>query len=112
MDAFRLFDFDGKGWATASEIQTGLEELGVFQSRDDIYLFVRRFDKDNDGRLRYSDFCDAMTPLNSHYASLLSSRPAYNIHHTYSRLEYFSRDTRDILRRALKAHFNNEYYAE
>jgi hypothetical protein len=94
LDSFRLFDIDGKGWVTASEVLAGLDELKVQANRDDVYLFVRRWDKDNDGRLRYSDFCDALTPFNSHYAGMLSSRPAYHIHHAWRRGDYFHFETR------------------
>jgi len=30
---------------------------------------MKVFDKDNDGRLKYSEFCDAFLPLDNEYAS-------------------------------------------
>ena len=112
LDAFRLFDQEGKGWVTAAELSMGIDELGFYATREDVYLFVRRWDKDNDGRVRYSDWCDAMTPTNGHFAELINSRSPFHIHHTYSRREYFHPDTREQLRRTLKEHFCNEGSAE
>ena len=31
--------------------------LGLYFTKDEIYLFYKRYDKDNDGLFRYSDFC-------------------------------------------------------
>ena len=77
-DAFRMLDIEGKGWVTSSEIRSGLEQLGLFADRQDVFLFVRRYDSDNDGRVRYSDFCDAFSPKDVYYSDLLAQRrPAH-----------------------------------
>jgi hypothetical protein len=89
-----MFDIEGKGWVTVSELKTGLKDLNFPANKDEIYLFIRRFDKDNDGRLRYSDFCEAFTPLDQEYAQVLGERKAYYIHHALSRSEYFEDPTR------------------
>ena len=39
-----------------------LGEYGSFPHKDDVYLFVRHYDADSDGRLLFSDFCEAFTP--------------------------------------------------
>ena len=62
MDAYQMLDKFSKGWVTAPEIIESLAELGMHPHKDDIFLFVRRYDKDGDGRILYSDFCDAFTP--------------------------------------------------
>ena len=62
MDAFQMLDKHSKGWVTGPEIHEALNELGIYPHKDDVYLFVRRYDKDSDGRILYSDFCDAFTP--------------------------------------------------
>jgi Ca2+-binding EF-hand superfamily protein len=36
IDAFRIFDVDGKGWITASEIKEGLAAFEIFAQPDDI----------------------------------------------------------------------------
>ena len=57
-----MLDKSAKGWITGAELIESISELGAYANRDDVYLFVRRYDKDSDGRLLYSDFCDAFTP--------------------------------------------------
>lgn len=36
---------------------------------------MRRYDKDDDAKLRYSEFCDAFLPIDSFHASLLAKKP-------------------------------------
>ena len=62
MDAYQMIDKYSKGWVTAPEIIEALSDLGSYPHKDDVFLFVRRYDKDGDGRILYSDFCDAFTP--------------------------------------------------
>lgn len=62
IDAFRVFDQEGKGWVSATEIKEGLTHFNVFIQPEDISFFMKRYDKDEDGRLRYSEFCDAFLP--------------------------------------------------
>ena len=57
-----MVDKHSKGWVTGPEVHEALNELGAYPHKDEIYLVVRRYDKDSDGRLLYSDFCDAFTP--------------------------------------------------
>lgn len=51
-DTFRFFDQKGKTAITVGEIEEGLNELGIFPNREDIFLFIKRFDRDADGKLR------------------------------------------------------------
>lgn len=69
LDAFNMFDKAGKGWITANEIMEILGEHGSFPHKDEVYLFVRRFDRNGDNRLLYSEFCDAFTPYDHNVAS-------------------------------------------
>jgi len=75
-----MLDRTAKGWVTAPELVDILNELGLYAHRDDVYLFVRRYDKNSDGRLLYSEFCDAFTPKSAHHASTLNLRKAYYLH--------------------------------
>lgn len=68
MDAFQLLDINSKGWVTAPELYETLGNLGYFIHRDLIYMFVRRLDRDIDGKLHYSDFADAFTPKSSSHS--------------------------------------------
>ncbi len=51
MDAFSMLDYHSKGSITAPEFAEALADLGHHAHKDLIYMFVRRFDKDNDGKL-------------------------------------------------------------
>ena len=73
---------------------------------------MRRYDKDSDGKLLYSDFCDAFTPKAPHHSSALNSRRAFYLHNNYPRNEYFMRETRELFLRTFKEHFSVEESAE
>jgi Ca2+-binding EF-hand superfamily protein len=74
IDAFRVFDRDGKGWITASELKEGLTNFNIFAQPEDIGFFIKRYDKDEDGRLKYSEFCDSFLPTDQFHASLLAKK--------------------------------------
>lgn len=90
-----MIDRNAKGWVTSPELVEALGDLGLYSHKDDVYMFVRRYDKDSDGRLLYSDFCDAFTPKSYSHASTLNSRKAYYLHHSYPKHEFFTKDTRE-----------------
>lgn len=50
------------GWVTISDLKSGLAEIGIYASYDEIELFFKRYDKNRDGKLRFSEFCDSMCP--------------------------------------------------
>ena len=107
-----MLDKYSKGWVTAPEIIESLGELGSFPHKDDVYLFVRRYDKDGDGRILYSDFCDAFTPSDEHLAQGLQRRPAYHIQHGYCRTHFFQIETRNMFLSTFRSHFTIEENAE
>ncbi|XP_010555837.1 PREDICTED: calcium-dependent protein kinase 20-like [Tarenaya hassleriana] len=56
--AFSYFDKDGSGYITRDELQQACEQFGLADFHlDDI---LREVDKDNDGRIDYSEFVDMM----------------------------------------------------
>ena len=61
MDAFRMFDYEGKGYVTSIELWQGLTMMEVTATTQDVLFFIKRYDRLETGRLRYSDFCDAFT---------------------------------------------------
>jgi Ca2+-binding EF-hand superfamily protein len=67
-DAFRIFDLDSRGWISLSDLKIGLNEIGVYPDHEELALFFKRYDKDNDGRLRFSEFSDSFTPLDIYYS--------------------------------------------
>lgn len=57
-----MVDSKSLGWVSAPQVLTFLVEHGVFAHKDDVYNFTRRFDRDQDSKLLFSDFCEALTP--------------------------------------------------
>lgn len=64
-----MVDANNNGFVTASEIVDSLASFGVYVSRDDVYLFVKRYDKNSDAKLRFSEFCEAFNPKDYIYSS-------------------------------------------
>lgn len=113
IDAFRIFDSDGKGWLTASEIKEGLSLFNIFAQSEDILFFMLRYDKDEDNRLKYSEFCDAFLPTDSFHAGLLAKKAPLHMYHIQtSKEKIFYPETRDLFITAWKTHMKNEGEAE
>lgn len=108
MDAFQMLDTHKKGWITAPELLDVMQEFGQYCHKDDVYTFVRRWDNDSDGRLLYSDFCDAFSPKDPYCLSVLNNRHAEYIHRGVSRFNFFNIQTRDQFFRCFKKHFEIE----
>ena len=113
IDAFRVFDSSGKGWINGAEIKEVLEIFNVFPQPDDIQYFMKRYDKDEDGRIRYSEFCDAFLPIDSFHASLLAKKaPLHMYHAQLSKEKIFYPETRELFVVTWKTHMRNEGEAE
>lgn len=76
IDTFRIFDTEGKGWISPEEIRNGLTSslFNLAVSSRDISLYMTRYDRDRDGKLRYSEFCDSFLPIDRFHASLLAKK--------------------------------------
>jgi len=78
LDAFRFFDVRAKGFITRGELEDGLQEFGVYPTSAELYLIMRKYDTDNDSLIKYTEFCDMITPKSAEYASIMSKRvPTY-----------------------------------
>ncbi len=69
-----MLDPNNKGWLTGPDVLNSFELLGVQAKKDEVYLFLMRYDRDSDGRILYSDFCEAFSPRDYNSAALLSRR--------------------------------------
>jgi len=112
LDTFRLFDRKGKGMISPGEIEEAFNELGIFPNKEDLYLFIRRFDRDNDGRLRFTDFSDGFMPLQPEYYKLIKSRTPLNGDLFFDPKTLFSAQTRRLLKSLLVLHLENEAVIE
>jgi hypothetical protein len=96
MDAFSMVDNKSLGWASAVQVYGCCITNGIFVHKDDVYNFTRRFDRDNDSKLLYSDFCEAFTPKESYYAHNVQARKPKYIHNKdVPKKNYFADQTRD-----------------
>lgn len=50
--------------------------MGVKVSTADVMYFIKKYDRNESGRLKYSDFCDALIPLEVSSAKSLCKRQA------------------------------------
>ena len=61
-DAFDLVDRHILGTVSATQLSDSLAVNGVYTVSEDVFLFVKRYDRNFDGRLSYGEFQDALMP--------------------------------------------------
>jgi len=59
-EAFKVFDRDGNGYITAAELRHVMTSIGEKLSDSEVDEMIREADKDNDGRIDYSEFVSLM----------------------------------------------------
>jgi Ca2+-binding EF-hand superfamily protein len=111
-DAFDLLDRHLLGSLTSSELADSLASNSIYAISEDVYLFVKRYDRNLDGRIHFSEFSEAFTPKNASYATTLQlRRPHYSVLRV-NRLDYFTSYTRELFFKTLRVHFSVEASAE
>lgn len=109
VDAFAILDAKSLGWVTAPQIYAMFLDSENFAHKDDIYNYVRRYDRDMDSKLLYSDFCESFTPKDPYYAHNVNQRKPKYIHvKEVPRKYYFADETRDKFFQLFKTHFLTE----
>jgi Ca2+-binding EF-hand superfamily protein len=78
-DAFNVLDHNRNGSIAIKEMFMSLKEIGVYSSEDEVKLYVKRYDKNGDEKLKFSEFCDSMVPKDAYYASQLNRRSSNNV---------------------------------
>ncbi len=111
-DAFDLLDRHGLSSLSATELSDSLAVNGVYTISEDVFLFVKRYDRNGDGRLFYSEFSDALMPKSASISTSLQLRRAHYSILRAPRSDYFSSYTRDLFFKTLRVHFNVEASAE
>jgi len=61
-DAFRILDPTNRGYITLADLRDGLASIGIYPSTSDMELYIKRYDKFNERKLRFADFCESFTP--------------------------------------------------
>jgi len=49
---FKLFDTTNKGYITRGQLEAGLQTFNIFPNKNELYLLMRRLDKNEDGLIR------------------------------------------------------------
>lgn len=112
-DAFRIFDQDSRGYITYTDLKQGLNDIGIFPAVEELELYIKRYDKNNDHRLRFSEFSDSLTPLDAYYSNLLNRRTSNDTRgRLYQRDDCFLGETKIEFRNVWRTHFKTESYSE
>jgi len=97
-DAFRVFDFDNRGSVNRYDLKSGLNDLGVFPSEEDLDLFFSRYDTNGDRLLRFSEFSKAFEPQDNYLAGVLNRRSSNGPHSHLRRADCFLASTQQELK--------------
>lgn len=75
---------------------------------------MNRYDKDRDGRLKYSEFCDSFLPIDPFHAKLLAKKAPLQVKDVQPvrRDLLFYPETRELLIACWRMHFDHENEAE
>ena len=73
MDAFSIFDVEGVGYCSMHTFMVKSGELGMKRplKMAEVQAFYRRYNKSGDGLLKYSEFMNAICPVDLNYAMML-----------------------------------------
>jgi hypothetical protein len=98
-----------------ADLREGLASIGVFPTTSDMELYIRRYDKFNERKVRFSDFCESFTPQTDSYfaASLNRRRSNYWANSRFgARDDCFEAGTRVEFRAVWHTHFKVEAMCE
>ena len=115
-DAFRIFDTCNRGYITLADLREGLSAIGVYPTTSDMELYIKRYDRFNEGKVRFSEFSESFTPKTDTYASSSLNRRSSNVVSSCckfgNRDDCFDAGTRIEFRSAWNTHFKVEAMCE
>lgn len=76
-DAFDLLDRHAFSTLSATELSDSLAVNGVYTISEDVFLFIKRYDRNGDGRVNYAEFSDAFMPKSASISTSLQLRRAH-----------------------------------
>lgn len=101
-DAFRIFEVNGRGYITESDLKYGLSQLDVFASQSDLKLLMRRVDLHKTGTITYGTFFDLVTPFDRDYRAMIEKRSQSCYSSPYNKADVFLLGTKITLQNLLK----------
>jgi len=85
----------------------------VYPTLEELELYLKRYDKNQDNRIRFSEFCDSFSPVDPYYASVVNKRTSNDVRgRLYQRDDCFSGETKIEFRNVWRTHFKTESYSE
>eukprot|EP01017_Pseudomicrothorax_dubius_P026381 TRINITY_DN293_c0_g5_i1.p1 TRINITY_DN293_c0_g5~~TRINITY_DN293_c0_g5_i1.p1 ORF type:complete len:649 (+),score=157.47 TRINITY_DN293_c0_g5_i1:156-2102(+) len=111
-DAFKCFDQNKNGFIGASKLEKTLFEIGLKPNRDELFLFIQRYDRDHDGRLKFSEFCDAILPHTTEGSYERRSVGSSRYRQIQGFNETFTQETQRLLVRLMNLLIENERQSE
>lgn len=74
-EAFRYFDKACKGYVYVKDLLRGMRGVGVQNiTKKSLQLVLKRYDSDNDGAIKFSEFTNAIIPLKDQLAQQMLKR--------------------------------------
>lgn len=114
-DAFKIFDVCSRGYVTLHDLREGLAAIGVYPTTSDLELYLKRYDKFNEGKVRFAEFSNSFTPKTDSCTSSALNRRRSNYwagRCCAARDECFEPGTRIEFRATWNTHFKVEAHAE
>ena len=80
MDAFGIFDDTGEGHCTLEKFKEKLTFIGaVVPERCYLEVFFKRYNKQNDGHLKYSEFMNAILPISEEFSKMMMAAKPHGV---------------------------------
>lgn len=111
-DAFNIFDIERRGAISVTELQVGLNAIGVYPTFDECQLLMARYDKSRDGRLSFLEFQQMLLPLDAYYSSMVQRRGTNYVPRLVNRLDIFVPHTQAEFQSIWKTHLRVENASE
>ena len=96
-DAFLIFSNKEEGVISFSDLQNGLNELGLYPSNKEIKLLMNRADSMNKGFISFEDFFDLLIPFQKEFRNTIERRMPSYYHPAYNKSDIFLLSTKIYL---------------
>lgn len=103
---FEFFDYE---FVNSRDLYHFASELKIDWDLESAAAIIDRYDRDQDGRLSFYEFCELIAPVKQDYAILLSERASIDLEKVrVKRMKAYSQDTRHKIIDLFDIHFQVE----